>query len=109
MDLTAYRIIQEALTNATKHASDHQAQVHLSYAHARLRLAVTNYGPPVAPAVPGGGYGLMGMRERAASVGGALHAGPRSQGGFQVTATLPLQPLSQAEALADRPEPEEQR
>ncbi|MFJ6431060.1 sensor histidine kinase [Streptomyces sp. NPDC091416] len=104
VDLTAYRIIQEALTNATKHASDHEARVQFSYAHARLRITVTNDGPPVAPTVPGGGYGLMGMRERAASVGGDLRAGPRPDGGFEVDATLPLQPRTRAEALADRPE-----
>ncbi|WP_435226175.1 sensor histidine kinase [Streptomyces sp. Tue6028] len=104
VDLTAYRIIQEALTNAAKHASDRAAQVRLSYDRARLRIAVTNEGAPVASAVPGGGYGLMGMRERAASVGGTLRAGPRPEGGFEVTATLPLQPQAQAETLADRPE-----
>ncbi|MFC8454700.1 sensor histidine kinase [Kitasatospora sp. NPDC057223] len=92
VDLTAYRIVQEALTNAAKHASNHTADLHLTYTGSRLRITVTNDGPPTAPTVPGGGYGLMGMRERAHSVGGDLTTGPRPQGGFQVTATLPLQP-----------------
>ncbi|WP_433475618.1 sensor histidine kinase [Spirillospora sp. CA-142024] len=97
VDLTAYRIIQEALTNATKHASDHTAQVRLTFTRAHLRITVTNEGTPVTSAVPGGGYGLMGMRERAASVGGDLQAGPRPEGGFEVAATLPLQPRTPAD------------
>lgn len=92
VDLTAYRIVQEALTNATKHASGHTARVGLDYGDTRLRITVADDGPPLPPVVPGGGYGLMGMRERAHSVGGDLHAGPRPEGGFGVTATLPIQP-----------------
>ncbi|MEU6847458.1 sensor histidine kinase [Streptomyces sp. NPDC046716] len=103
VDLTAFRIIQEALTNATKHASDHTARVRLQYSTSRLTLTVTNDGRPVPAPVPGGGYGLMGMRERAHSVGGDLHAGPRPQGGFEVTATLPLQPQAKTEARAAAP------
>ncbi|MEU6609530.1 histidine kinase [Streptomyces shenzhenensis] len=104
VDLTAYRIVQEALTNAKKHASNHTARVRLTYTHACLLITVTNDGPAVAPPVLGGGYGLMGMRERAHSVGGDLRAGPRPEGGFEVAAVLPLQPRTQTEALADRPE-----
>ncbi|WP_416977343.1 sensor histidine kinase [Streptomyces sp. T028] len=104
VDLTAYRIIQEALTNATKHASDHAARVRLVYADSRLFMTVTNEGTAATPAVPGGGYGLMGMRERAHSVGGDLRAGPRPGGGFEVAAALPLQPLTRTEALAERQE-----
>ncbi|MFI0895730.1 sensor histidine kinase [Streptomyces sp. NPDC020983] len=92
VDLTAYRIVQEALTNATKHASGHAARVGLDYGGTRLRITVTDDGPPLPPVVPAGGYGLMGMRERAHSVGGELHAGPRPEGGFAVTATLPVRP-----------------
>jgi signal transduction histidine kinase len=91
VDLTAYRIIQEALTNATKHASDHAARVRLSYSSSCLTITVTNGGTAATPAVPGGGHGLMGMRERAHSVGGNLHAGPRPEGGFEVSTTLPIQ------------------
>ncbi|MPY41967.1 sensor histidine kinase, partial [Streptomyces phyllanthi] len=100
VDLTAYRIIQEALTNATKHAADRAAQVRLTYSGSRLLITVTNDGAAVAPAVPGGGYGLMGMRERAHSVGGELRAGPRPQGGFEVTTALPLHTHAQEETLA---------
>ncbi|GAA4683314.1 histidine kinase [Streptomyces youssoufiensis] len=106
VDLTAYRIIQEALTNATKHASDHAARVRLRYEDARLLITVTNDGTAnggAVPPVPGGGYGLMGMRERAHSVGGDLRAGPRPEGGFEVAATLPFQPRTLAKAPADPP------
>jgi len=61
VDLTAYRIIQEALTNATKHASDHAACVRLSYSSSCLTVTVTNDGTAATSAVPGGGHGLMGM------------------------------------------------
>ncbi|MER5218795.1 sensor histidine kinase [Streptomyces flaveus] len=90
VDLTAYRIIQEALTNATKHASDHAAHVKLTYSGPQLLITVTNEGAAIPPAVPGGGFGLMGMRERAHSVGGDLHAGPRPEGGFEVSTALPF-------------------
>ncbi|MFE6777559.1 sensor histidine kinase [Streptomyces sp. NPDC057702] len=107
VDLTVYRIIQEALTNATKHAADHSAHVRLRYDSAHLLITVTNgaaSGGAVSP-VLGGGYGLMGMRERAHSIGGDLRAGPRSDGGFEVAATLPFQPRTPAEASAgQRPE-----
>ena len=85
VDLTAYRIVQEALTNVTKHAVRAQAAVRLSYG-AQLTITVTNpaAGGPVNP-----GFGLLGMRERAASVGGRLSAG-LSSGVFTVTAELPL-------------------
>ncbi|WEV25403.1 sensor histidine kinase [Streptomyces sp. 71268] len=106
VDLTAYRIIQEALTNATKHASDHAARVQLRYEDARLLITVTNDGTAnggAVPPVPGGGYGLMGMRERAHSIGGDLRAGPRLEGGFEVAAALPFQPRTLAQAPTDPP------
>jgi signal transduction histidine kinase len=93
LDLTAYRIVQEALTNVTKHAATHTAQVRLAYTPHYLTQAVTNDTTADRPAVPptsGGGFGLLGMRERAASVGGTLHAGHRAQGGFEVACALPL-------------------
>ncbi|MFI8536422.1 sensor histidine kinase [Streptomyces aquilus] len=90
VDLTAYRIIQEALTNATKHASDHEARIRLAYSDSRLLITVANEGAATGSAVPGGGFGLMGMRERAHSVGGDLRAGPRPEGGFEVATALPL-------------------
>jgi signal transduction histidine kinase len=93
VDLTAYRIIQEALTNVTKHGAGTGANVRLAYSDSRLLISVTNDGAATASPVPGGGYGLMGMRERAHSVGGDLHAGPRPEGGFEVATALPLHSL----------------
>ncbi|MDQ0776096.1 signal transduction histidine kinase [Streptomyces aurantiacus] len=100
VDLTAFRIVQEALTNVTKHAAAETAHVRLSYVGSRLLITVTNDGPadtavPVAFGVEQGrGFGVMGMRERAQSIGGELRAGPRPEGGFEVSTALPLQPFS---------------
>jgi len=93
LDLTAYRIIQEALTNVAKHAAGSPARVRLRYPAGRLDIVVTDDGsarPPAAGTDPPG-YGIIGMRERAQAVGGRLHAGPRAAGGFEVRAELPLQ------------------
>ncbi|WP_344329687.1 sensor histidine kinase, partial [Kitasatospora putterlickiae] len=80
VDLTAYRILQEALTNVAKHAAGTTADVTLTYSGSRVRLSVANDRPAVAApaAVPtgGGGFGLIGMRERAAAFAGELTAGP---------------------------------
>ncbi|MET9017064.1 ATP-binding protein [Streptomyces olivaceoviridis] len=89
-ELTAYRIIQEALTNTHKHASATQADVVLDYGPHVLRVTVTDDGHPGAPKGPGSGHGLIGMRERAIASGGTVTAGPRPEGGFQVVAELPL-------------------
>ncbi|MFD3625379.1 sensor histidine kinase [Streptomyces sp. NPDC058698] len=97
-DLTAFRIVQESLTNATKHAAADSAHVHLAYEDARLLITVTNEAPygttDAAPAVPRQGFGIMGMRERAHTVGGSFRAGPRPGGGFEVAAGLPLPPAT---------------
>jgi signal transduction histidine kinase len=85
-----YRITQEALTNAVRHAGPRPAvRVELREERSALRLTVTDDG--TGP-TPGGspGFGLVGMRERVRSVGGTLDAGPRTEGGFEVTAVLPL-------------------
>ncbi|NNN29561.1 sensor histidine kinase [Streptomyces sp. S3(2020)] len=92
VDLTAYRIIQEALTNVTKHGAGTGASVRLTYSDSRVLISVTNEAVATTSSVPGGGYGLMGMRERAHSIGGDLHAGPRPEGGFEVATALPLHP-----------------
>jgi signal transduction histidine kinase len=92
VDLTAYRIVQEALTNVTKHATAEAARVLLTYAGSRLLITVSNDGPSKPEAARGRGFGVTGMRERALSIGGELCAGPRPQGGFEVTTALPLQP-----------------
>jgi signal transduction histidine kinase len=100
VDLTAFRIVQEALTNVTKHAAGEAAHVRLAYRGSRLLITVADDGPAGPPAVTGPepaearGFGVMGMRERAQSIGGELRAGPRPEGGFEVTAALPLQPCA---------------
>jgi len=92
VDLTAYRIVQEALTNVAKHAAAKTARVRLAYTHDHLTITVSDDGDAAAPAAPSpsGGFGLMGMRERAQSVGGRLQAGHRPEGGFTVTTELPI-------------------
>jgi signal transduction histidine kinase len=95
VDLTAYRIIQEALTNSARHSAAGQATVRLGYRADVLRVEVDDDGRPGPggrPAVPanGSGHGIAGMTERAAALGGTLEAGPRPEGGFEVRAWLPL-------------------
>jgi signal transduction histidine kinase len=99
--LTAYRIVQEALTNVTKHAAIGSAEVRLDYTHDRLIVTVVNADRvrPNSPS-PTGGYGLIGMRERAHSVGGSIRTGHRPQGGFEVVAELPVQPYRLEEPAA---------
>ncbi|WP_069625804.1 sensor histidine kinase [Streptomyces niveus] len=93
VDLTAYRIVQEALTNVTKHAATGTARVHLAWSRDRVTVTVADDGEG-AVAVHGRppGYGLIGMRERATAAGGQLSAGRRPEGGFLVSAELPLPP-----------------
>ena len=91
VELSAYRIVQEALTNVRKHAPGAAATVELAWTADRLFVRVADDGPG-PDGTPGPGHGLAGMRERAASVGGTLDAGPGSGGGFVVTATLPRGP-----------------
>ncbi|MEV4366293.1 sensor histidine kinase [Nonomuraea sp. NPDC049637] len=92
LDLSAYRIVQEALTNTLKHAGPTRAAVRVSYLPAELRLEITDRGPlgPRPPSGGGGGHGLIGMRERAALFEGTLTAAPLPEGGFTVRAELPL-------------------
>jgi len=89
VDLSLYRIAQEALTNARKHSGDARAEVVLRYSEREVELTVEN---EPGPATNGhrGGHGLVGMRERVAVFGGSLEAGSRSDGGFRVVARLPL-------------------
>jgi signal transduction histidine kinase len=91
VDLAAYRIVQESLTNAIRHAGPAQASVWLSYGDDELRIDVadTGRGKPVGVS-EGAGHGLVGMRERAAAVGGSVETGPSPGGGFRVAARLPL-------------------
>ena len=92
VELTAYRVIQESLTNARKHADCDTAVVRLGYAPGTLRLAVEDEGKPVtrrSQRTPEG-HGIVGMRERVAALGGRLSAGPGPEGGYRVFAELPL-------------------
>ena len=91
VDATAYRIVQEALTNAQRHAPGRPVRLILGYHPAELRIRVVNAG---ATGSGGGGHGLRGMRERAALLGGELTAGPVPDGSFVVTARLPAESAS---------------
>ncbi|GLW95917.1 two-component sensor histidine kinase [Microtetraspora sp. NBRC 16547] len=87
-----YRIVQESLTNITRHAPGSRVTLRISYGPRELALLVEDDGAGAAKPVAGlgGGNGIPGMRERAAALGGSLSAGPRPDGGFRVSATLPL-------------------
>jgi signal transduction histidine kinase len=97
VDLTAYRILQEALTNVLRHAPGATASVRVSYEPASVAVEVTNTAPacppprgPARQGPAGSGYGLAGIAERVASCGGSLTIGPAEDGGFTVAARLPL-------------------
>ena len=89
IDLSAYRVIQEALTNALKYAGPAHAWVTIRWHAGELELEIANDGRS-EPGGDGEGHGLAGLRERVALVGGAVSSGPRAGGGFVVTARLPL-------------------
>lgn len=88
IDLSAYRIVQEAVTNVVRHAGTDRARVHVAMSPTELRLEIEDDGRGGVP--DGVGFGLVGMRERAALLHGELTAGPRPGGGFRVAARLPL-------------------
>jgi len=91
VDAAAYRIVQEALTNVTRHAGPATAMVRVCYAGQDLAVQVDDDGTGPPPGPPAGnGRGIIGMRERAAALGGELQAGARPGGGFRVQARLPL-------------------
>jgi signal transduction histidine kinase len=91
VDLTAYRIVQESLTNALRHAGPTTARVTLSYTDGELCVEVLDRGRGRGDGVAqGAGHGIAGMRERAEAVGGTLLAGPDPDGGFRVQARLPV-------------------
>jgi signal transduction histidine kinase len=94
VDLTAYRVVQEALTNTLKHAGRANATVRITYEPNEVVIAVEDDGTPGAGALDeSGGHGLLGMRERVGLYGGVIQAGPREQGGYAVRARLPTRPL----------------
>jgi len=90
IELSAYRIVQEALTNALKHAGDARATIRVHYRRDTLELEILDTGTGNGAGTPGGGHGLVGMRERAALCGGRLDAGRLADGGFAVHVLLPL-------------------
>jgi signal transduction histidine kinase len=91
VDLSAYRIVQEALTNALKHAGPARATVNVRYRRHELELEIADSGRGAANG-SGGGHGLVGMRERGALFGGELDAGNRAEAGYAVQVRLPLGP-----------------
>ena len=92
VELAAYRVVQEAITNAIKYAAAAPTEVHVSYGAQDVELHVCDRGPGAgAPGrVGGGGHGLVGMRERVRIFGGELHTGRRAGGGFEVRARIPV-------------------
>ncbi|WP_327284560.1 MULTISPECIES: sensor histidine kinase [unclassified Streptomyces] len=93
VDLTAYRIVQEALSNCLRHAPGSRVEVGVAYGPRELHLCIANSAPTrPAPPSQGAGHGLLGMRERAGMLGGELAAGPLASGGYEVSAVLPMDP-----------------
>jgi signal transduction histidine kinase len=95
-DLTAYRVIQESLTNVAKHSAGRKARLSLAYDRHRLAITVEDLVGGGNSVTDSGGHGIRGMRERVQALGGSFVAGPRPDGTFQVTAALPYQPLTLA-------------
>ncbi|MGV2915800.1 sensor histidine kinase [Streptomyces alfalfae] len=93
--LTVYRIVQEALTNAVRHAAPTRCQVTVEADTREIRIDIADQGRPSAPGQPvrklPGGHGLLGIRERAMMYGGSFEAGPRAEGGFAVSVRLPAE------------------
>ncbi|AKJ08751.1 hypothetical protein ABB07_01455 [Streptomyces incarnatus] len=90
VDLSAYRIVQEALTNVVRHAGTGHCTVTIAYGEEELSVEVVDDGRGVSKDGSGHGFGIVGMRERAALLHGRFSAGPRPEGGFRVVARLPL-------------------
>jgi signal transduction histidine kinase len=105
MDLAAYRIVQEALTNTVKHGGRARASVTVRYLPDTLEIEVVDDGRgAAAPLISGtgGGHGLIGMHERVALFGGTLQAGPVLTGGYRVFARMPIEPEDSARARNER-------
>jgi signal transduction histidine kinase len=108
IDLSAYRIVQEALTNTLKHANAARARIAVRYGRDEVELTVADDGRGIVDAdeLAAGGHGLIGMRERVALFGGDLTIGPRPGGGLRVAARLPVEAdIWHPPALAQTPEP----
>ncbi|HZD98322.1 MAG TPA: histidine kinase, partial [Micromonosporaceae bacterium] len=91
IELATYRVVQEALTNAVKHAAGAAVDIKISGTPEELRVEVTDTGGSSAPVTSGSGRGLIGLRDRVAAHGGTLTADRRPTGGFRVVAVTPLQ------------------
>jgi signal transduction histidine kinase len=106
MDLAAYRIVQEALTNTVKHGGKASARVSITYADEYVEIEAVDDGRGAAAQIltstPSGGHGLIGMKERVALFGGVLEAGPVLTGGYRVYARLPLESEDVARARSQR-------
>ena len=96
LDLTAYRIVQEGLTNARKHAPSAAVEVTVRWRPGELAIEVADDGPGARSNANGAGHGLIGMRERAALYGGSIHTESAAGGGFRVLARLPIEPGGRA-------------
>lgn len=92
VDISAYRVVQEALTNVLKHADSHRASVRVRHDGGVIEIEVTDDGVPRSAAPVGQGHGLTGMRERVALYSGSLEAGPGPAGGWRLFARLPREP-----------------
>ncbi|CAM5454396.1 hypothetical protein SSPIM334S_01267 [Streptomyces spiroverticillatus] len=106
VELAAYRIVQESLTNARKHAPGSPVDVELHYAPEALHVRIRDNGPGPPDTLPDDRHGLLGMRERAGAVGGELRSGPGNHGGFTVEARFPADPAASGTSppwSADRP------
>jgi signal transduction histidine kinase len=89
LDLSAFRIVQESLTNVRKHAPDASTHVRIDYGPSALALTIRNAAGGTPKSNGAGGHGITGMRERVALFGGTIEAGPREGHGFEVHAVLP--------------------
>jgi signal transduction histidine kinase len=93
VEQTAYRVVQEALTNVHKHAAGAKTYVRLAHRSSEIAMQVENEPPPepasASAGLPSGGNGLVGMRERVVALGGVFVSGPTDAGGFRVSAVIP--------------------
>lgn len=106
VERTAFRVVQEALTNVHKHAAGARTRVRVAHREGEVAMQVENDpagGVPVGaePGLPSGGNGLVGMRERVTSLGGAFVAGPTDPGGFRVSAVIPVPPVVDAVSVPE--------
>lgn len=108
VELSAFRIVQEALSNAMRHAPGARVRVEVRHQESGVTVRITNTAPDrAAPPTPGAGHGLLGMRERTAMLGGELATGATPDGGYEVTAILPALPLAEPTGPAVPADPAE--